>query len=166
MHVLSCCHGIYNAWILCIFTLSLSLVSSHNSTVSAVDAIEQQLWMTQIQACTRRHSDSSAKVCERTHTQPLTLTHSHTRVLKYVWGEWWEIIIGQPVFLLLREFELRVWRAKICNAIVKLIVKYDKGIWCVCVCVWSIWCQSNDAHRVLREFKVRRVWEKTMNSLI
>uniref|UniRef100_A0A673LR63 Oxysterol-binding protein n=1 Tax=Sinocyclocheilus rhinocerous TaxID=307959 RepID=A0A673LR63_9TELE len=40
------------------------IVSSANGELfklRAVDAIEQQLWMTQLQACTRRHSDSSAK---------------------------------------------------------------------------------------------------------
>ncbi|XP_067282743.1 oxysterol-binding protein-related protein 10 isoform X2 [Pseudorasbora parva] len=40
-------------------------VSSPNGELfklRAVDATEQQLWMTQIQACTRRHSDSSAKL--------------------------------------------------------------------------------------------------------
>uniref|UniRef100_A0A8C2G7N4 Oxysterol-binding protein n=1 Tax=Cyprinus carpio TaxID=7962 RepID=A0A8C2G7N4_CYPCA len=40
------------------------IVSSANGELfklRAVDATEQQLWMTQLQACTRRHSDSSAK---------------------------------------------------------------------------------------------------------
>ncbi|XP_026088371.1 oxysterol-binding protein-related protein 10-like isoform X1 [Carassius auratus] len=41
------------------------IVSSANGELfklRAVDATEQQLWMTQLQACTRRHSDSSAKM--------------------------------------------------------------------------------------------------------
>uniref|UniRef100_A0A673LCB8 Oxysterol-binding protein n=1 Tax=Sinocyclocheilus rhinocerous TaxID=307959 RepID=A0A673LCB8_9TELE len=41
------------------------IVSSANGELfklRAVDATEQQQWMTQLQACTRRHSDSSAKV--------------------------------------------------------------------------------------------------------
>ncbi|KAI2646513.1 Oxysterol-binding protein-related protein 10 [Labeo rohita] len=40
------------------------IISSANGELfklRAVDATEQQLWMTQLQACTRRHSDSSAK---------------------------------------------------------------------------------------------------------
>ncbi|RXN35645.1 oxysterol-binding -related 10-like protein [Labeo rohita] len=41
------------------------IISSANGELfklRAVDATEQQLWMTQLQACTRRHSDSSAKM--------------------------------------------------------------------------------------------------------
>ncbi|XP_042601931.1 oxysterol-binding protein-related protein 10-like [Cyprinus carpio] len=69
------------------------IVSSANGELfklRAVDATEQQLWMTQLQACTRRHSDSSAKMrklkdcdehlcVDRTqNTFEAQVTHTHT----------------------------------------------------------------------------------------
>jgi len=50
----------------------------------ASDAKEQQFWISQLQACARRHSDSSAKV----HTQTHTHTHTHREICKYGPSSW------------------------------------------------------------------------------
>ena len=50
------------------------MLLTHLCVFVASDAKEQQFWISQLQACARRHSDSSAKV---THTR--THTYTHTR---------------------------------------------------------------------------------------
>lgn len=61
----------------------------------AIDAQEQELWMTQLQLCTRRRSESSAKVFTHSHTHTTLLPPgppywinaglNHTEVYRQVW---------------------------------------------------------------------------------
>uniref|UniRef100_A0A3Q1GMF0 PH domain-containing protein n=1 Tax=Acanthochromis polyacanthus TaxID=80966 RepID=A0A3Q1GMF0_9TELE len=56
------------------FLVVFSLFCGHFRSFCASDAKEQQFWISQLQACARRHSDSSAKVTQQPQTHSNTLT--------------------------------------------------------------------------------------------
>lgn len=90
----------YRKWTFLIRSFCVSVAS---------DAKEQQFWMNQLQACARRHSDSSAKVCTtrvHTHTLQSLLSSSSWNMSLRKRAVQWQWSLDFPLHL---YFDFFIW---------------------------------------------------------